>query len=484
MDQDAFRQILGAAPPTPSSSSTQPRSRFGQARPKPATPAATKGVATDFKPRKANPKPKKAPDGSLYRDRAAERRAGKDGDFAGAEKLLEDFKARAGDDDEDPSQYMQYLGGDAEHTVLVKGLDHALLERMKHEQARKAEAELDDVEDELDRTLSSARGAAAPVEDDAAPKKAKTRDELIAELKARKAGAAGGEEGRDARFKPVGGGAADKGKGKEKEGAAPLGAGWKKLGAPAPAAAAGTGEKKLRKKKKKVVDPAPAPAASTSTSSSAPSAPAAPASAPVLPPASAPAPPAFAPDPLPDFDDDDDIFGDAGEYKGLESDSDSDADAAPKPAAPPAPVAAAAAASSKRKYFSDDDSDTEGISTAPSAVTDLAAKQAAANAVGASRRRGGQGEGEEDEEEEDVPMRLEGLSGRGPSARDLLEMDKAAEAEEQRKAKKLKYQAKAEEKRALRESRMTDADKANRDYQEMMNHLAKKDGKGGSDIPE
>lgn len=48
------------------------------------------GKATDFVPRKkAAPKPKKGPDGELYRDRAKERRTGKEGDFAQAEKMLE-----------------------------------------------------------------------------------------------------------------------------------------------------------------------------------------------------------------------------------------------------------------------------------------------------------------------------------------------------------------------------------------------------------
>ena len=93
MDQDAFRSLLA----TPARSSDQgrspssraPTSRFGIAPPKRAlAQSSSKDLATDLKPRKVA-KPKRNPDGSLYRDRAAERRAGRDGDFADAEKLLE-----------------------------------------------------------------------------------------------------------------------------------------------------------------------------------------------------------------------------------------------------------------------------------------------------------------------------------------------------------------------------------------------------------
>lgn len=106
MDQEAFRSLLA----TPSSQSATSKSRFGQQNPKRVLPCVTSlsslsldtftpllahstakdGASTDFKPRvKKDYKPKKAPDGSVYRDRAAERRQGKEGDFAQAEKLLE-----------------------------------------------------------------------------------------------------------------------------------------------------------------------------------------------------------------------------------------------------------------------------------------------------------------------------------------------------------------------------------------------------------
>ncbi|GAA5993849.1 hypothetical protein JCM11641_000955 [Rhodosporidiobolus odoratus] len=486
MDQDAFRQLLQTpAASTSTSTTSQPRSRFGAPAPKPSLPA---GKATDFKPRKPKKdyKPKKAPDGSVYRDRAAERRLGKDGDFAEAEKLLEDFRTRSEREDVDRETFekqMQYLGGDAQHSILVKGLDMSLLERMKHDQAKQAEAALDDVEDELDRAMkagpstgASTGAAAEPVKNSKMQKKTgKSRDELLAELKAMRAGGAPAiekeepAEKKDSRFKPLGGGGPDKGKGKEQP--APLGNGWKKV-----ASQPAEGEKKKRKKKKVV---APTAAADTAT-----------ASVKTSPPQLTKPPPSAGPPGASigaDDEDDDDIFGGAGDYQGLDSDSDSDS-AASKP--PPLALSAdlspsAVNTSTKRKYFDDDEDANEPVSTAPSAVTDLAAQQAAANAAsssfGSSRRRsGGDGDGGDSEDEEDVPMRLQGLSGGGPSVKELLELDKAAEEEDQRKAKKAKYQAKAAEKRELREKNMTEADKLNKEYQEMMNHLAKKEGKSGA----
>ncbi|TNY24332.1 hypothetical protein DMC30DRAFT_163435 [Rhodotorula diobovata] len=472
MDQDAFRQLLAA--PTASSSSATPKPRaWGAPPPKPKATSGPQGKVTDFAPRKKAPaKPKKGPDGEAYRDRAAERRAGKDGDFAQAEKMLEDLKSRETFSEEQ----LQYLGGDAHHSVLVKGLDHALLARKKHEAALEADAELEDVEDALDEAFEAAP-APAPAPS-AAAKKGKSRDDLLAELKAMRAGAAaelgpasaveGQEEPKkDSRFKPIG--ADRKGKGKEVP-AASGGAGWKAVGAAGGDAA---GEKKRRKKKK--VAPAgeggaSAPAAAEPT----------PAKEPTPPPTKPTLPPQPAPD---DFDDDADIFGDVGEYGGLGSDSDDDDEAAgassarqPPPPRPAATAEGSAAAGTKRKYFDDDEEDDLNLSTAPNAVTDLAEKQAAADAAAALAGQGDEGAGEDIEEGGEVrPMRLQGFSSsKGPSARDLLEMDKEAEAEEKRKAKKAKRREKADE----RERNMTDADRSNRDFLEMQAFLKKKEDKG------
>eukprot|EP00968_Pinguiococcus_pyrenoidosus_P010368 scaffold819_cov239-Pinguiococcus_pyrenoidosus.AAC.3 len=58
-----------------------------------------------------------------YRDRAAERRAGLNPDYAGE---LEDLAAKKVD-----ASMTKYLGGDVEHTHLVKGLDFALLHKVR-----------------------------------------------------------------------------------------------------------------------------------------------------------------------------------------------------------------------------------------------------------------------------------------------------------------------------------------------------------------
>lgn len=523
MDQDAFRSLL-ATPARPSDNGRSPTasrapaaSRFGIAPPKRALPQSSKDLSTDLKPRKVNSsstsKPRRNPDGSLYRDRAAERRAGRDGDFADAEKLLEDFKTRsetAGVSKDVLEDQMKYLGGDEHHSILVKGLDIALLERKKAELAQKAERELDDVEDELDAAFnenpaapplsgtsppprpstSTARGAGGG--EQTLPKRKKTRDELIAEMKAMRAGQAaatgasegGGGGASESRFKPIGSTGTDK-KGKGKETAS---GGWKTVGG------AGVGddgrEKKKRKKRKVVPPPTAAPAAADQTLSTAPDSATASAPSKELP-SLAPTASVPAPAPVPDDDDDMDIFGDVGDYKGLDTDEESDAGGGQGGSAAAAAPATSTSTGTgtgtgKRKYFDDDDEeDTIGTSTAPTGLEDLAARQAAANAAAATGGAGpsagagagaGAGGAEQDEERgQDRPMRLEGLSGAGPSVKELLEMDKAAEAEEKRQARKLMAKEKAEARRA----NMTEADKANQDYQKMMAHLEKKDGGPG-----
>ncbi|GMF15978.1 unnamed protein product [Phytophthora fragariaefolia] len=87
------------------------------------------------KPKKKSKKPKNAAAGgedaepqaprSLYRDRAAERRRGETGDMIDAEEFKH-FNA----------DQSKFLGGDMEHTHLVKGLDYALLAQLKREKQK------------------------------------------------------------------------------------------------------------------------------------------------------------------------------------------------------------------------------------------------------------------------------------------------------------------------------------------------------------
>ena len=71
---------------------------------------------------------------SHYRDRARERREGQLGEYEESAQILSQL-AQASEDGEGAISYEQskYLGGDVEHTHLVKGLDYALLEQIKRQ---------------------------------------------------------------------------------------------------------------------------------------------------------------------------------------------------------------------------------------------------------------------------------------------------------------------------------------------------------------
>eukprot|EP01086_Lenisia_limosa_P017361 TRINITY_DN8531_c0_g1_i1.p1 TRINITY_DN8531_c0_g1~~TRINITY_DN8531_c0_g1_i1.p1 ORF type:complete len:499 (-),score=158.08 TRINITY_DN8531_c0_g1_i1:17-1513(-) len=108
---------------------------------------------------KKEKKEKKAPkwkgaSGELYRDRAAERRLGMDDDFAATEDIAakqRDLETKQ--NRERTIEESKFLGGDIEHTHLVKGLDYALLRKTR---ASKAD---EDVEKEMENTLQSTESA-------------------------------------------------------------------------------------------------------------------------------------------------------------------------------------------------------------------------------------------------------------------------------------------------------------------------------------
>ncbi|KAF9047023.1 hypothetical protein BDZ89DRAFT_1058082 [Hymenopellis radicata] len=250
MDQDAFRSMLST------SSSSGQSARYGKKQ--------TKTISSSepaFKPRKMKK------DGK-YRDRAAERRVGEGNDFAQVEALLEDFNEQTAKDDKKAADdKRRYLGGDSEHTVLVKGLDFALLEQNK---AKVTVSATDD--EDLEQAFTEV------------PKK-RTREELLRELKEKRAKEPAPTSDApitaNSKFKPIG---------------------FKPIGA----TDEGTKKKKKKvktvdgdKKQKRKADPAP--------------------SEPDPPSASEPEPP-----------DDFDIFADAGEYEGLDVGDDSDEDS-PEP---------------------------------------------------------------------------------------------------------------------------------------------------------
>ncbi|KAJ3183298.1 hypothetical protein HDU85_002324 [Gaertneriomyces sp. JEL0708] len=177
LSQDDFRKLLMT--PRPSSASTAtietPRKR------PPSTPRVgnSGGISQPTKDSDgfmvpaslSRPKTKKLwkppsssedrdqnPTSSQYRDRAKERREGANPDYAHGEQMLEVLKQSSeqhgaagpggpllSSTNVDPAtlsyEQSKYLGGDAEHTHLVKGLDYALLEKARKE-IEKQELEL------------------------------------------------------------------------------------------------------------------------------------------------------------------------------------------------------------------------------------------------------------------------------------------------------------------------------------------------------
>lgn len=91
-----------------------------------------------------------------YKDRAALRRSGVDDEYKEVETLLttwEEQARAAGADDEEIEKQRAYLGGDATHSILVKGLDRALLAARKAELAREDEGRMEEELEGLGRDL-------------------------------------------------------------------------------------------------------------------------------------------------------------------------------------------------------------------------------------------------------------------------------------------------------------------------------------------
>ncbi|KAH8927048.1 hypothetical protein BT69DRAFT_1347572 [Atractiella rhizophila] len=354
-----------------------------------------------------------------YRDRAEERRLGRRGEWEEVEGVQKSFQERmlASDPSERAvlEQQRQYLGGDAEHTVLVKGLDFALLERNKALMMNDGETEMDD---ELEGVLQ------APNE----PSEKKTKLQIIQELKAKRA-----EEEQQSlqRAKAQG---LFKAVGKKEEPAV------KKKKRKGEKEVDGTERKKKKRKvlEPEVADPTPIPAQE-----------------PVAPTA------AVKPSTKPEIDlegfEDADIFADATEWKPDFSDEEEE-DAPQKPTvANPPPEQEPDV---PHKYFDDDaESDSEGGKEAdeiklPDWLT--------------SKRPPPEEEKQPEKEynpysaeSSSMVTRLEGLSSSMPSIKELLSLDDAAERDEKRKARKDKFKGiKSKEKKEL-----TEAQKANRDFQ-------------------
>lgn len=173
MDQQAFRQLLSTPRHGDSSdarSSSASARLFGKQQKRSGT-ASQAGPADGDQPnvllprglsgtrehgertsgQRQQPRSKSGMPADPYVDRAEARRLGREdvNEFKDVERLRDDFERRMGeaqDDDErrQLSEQMAFLGGDAKHSILVKGLDFALLEQQKAKLEGVADPDRDD----------------------------------------------------------------------------------------------------------------------------------------------------------------------------------------------------------------------------------------------------------------------------------------------------------------------------------------------------
>eukprot|EP00887_Chlorella_sp_A99_P003354 scaffold26.g3354.t1 len=123
-----FRKLLATPRPGATQGGQGEQGEKKQKKPKPQRPA---------KPRQADNEGEEGDGGPLYRDRAAERRKGLSANHEGVPADLAGLLEGSKGADLSTVSYEEskYLGGDVAHTHLVKGLDFALLQRVKADQA-------------------------------------------------------------------------------------------------------------------------------------------------------------------------------------------------------------------------------------------------------------------------------------------------------------------------------------------------------------
>ncbi|TFK65607.1 hypothetical protein BDN72DRAFT_962412 [Pluteus cervinus] len=434
MDQDSFRQLLqapraaGSKPPVYGSQKSKKEEK------KPKTIDASQPA---FKPRKV-----KNNADAKYRDRAAERRTGGPNDFAEAEALLEEFERQT--NKAEIEEKRKYLGGDSEHSILVKGLDMALLEQNK---ARAAAA--DDNDEDLEKAYL-----------EASVQKKKTKADLLRELKDKRtneqqtvASAEDKKDGLEAGktqgkfkpigFKPIGGPVEEKSKKKRTK---------------------AEGKDGERKKKKRKVDAegttaqesSAAGPSSTTTNQE---------------PTKTTKPPPSEPEPV---DEDFDIFAGAGDYEGLDlGDDDADDDepmraASPRRSRSPGEIDEPSTSTNnqRRQWIPLDDGEQQHPPPTPSAPSKSQATPPPHTL-------------EEGEEEDEEPIRLQPLASSAlPSIKDLLALNEAAEADEKRRKRKEKKKKGGGGGGGDGEGKKLDAEaKAERDYKRLKSYTDKKDKK-------
>ncbi|KAL0065856.1 C-24(28) sterol reductase [Marasmius tenuissimus] len=440
MDQGYFRTLLS----TKSESTSAPSTSRGSLLPQ---PGSTKQKIAVISSTEAAFKPRKVKKAEKYRDRASERRHGEGNDYAQVEAVLEEFEKSTADQDKSTvDSKRSFLGGDEEHSILVKGLDMALLERNKAKEASGKAAEEDD---ELEKAFLEVGKPSAPEVPPASGKngKKRTREDIIRDLKNKKSG---GEPTSSTSQDP------ELNKGKFK----PIG--FKPIGAPSeekPKKRKVKSEGEKKKKKRKVAEDADNEKGKTveitknedtnDTPGPAPNETAA------VPPMQK------VPEPEPEIPDDFDIFADAGEYEGVDLGDDDDDESESRPKGEKELEQNDMAPTNPKlrpgRWFADDDGDEEMDREETLAAPLLPAAPDASGSV-MSIQRQPQAEDEEGQlDEEEEPARLVALSSSTlPSIKDFLAMDEAAEKAEKKKKRK--------EKQKNKQGEMTAEARADRDY--------------------
>jgi len=296
----------------------------------------------------------------------------------------------------------RYLGGDSDHSILVKGLDFALLEqnraRLASSQSKQDDEALEEVFAETISTPSTSSS------------KKRSRKDIIKELKEQRANSDVSEQPNretttekqpdTSKFRPIG--------------FKPIGASTKNKAKKERSRDGGEPKKKKRKVKPSATDqkangtPPPVPQAETST----------------------PGPRKSHPEPEAEVEDFD-IFADAGEYKGVDLGSDDSHDEEPgksRHITPRQEPPAESAIVPPRSGWFDNAAEPE-----PEKLpTPGPSKPAAAVPAEA--------EGEEEEAGRLAPLTTSAI----PSIRDFLAMDEAVEKEEKRRARKEKKKGKSQ----------------------------------------
>jgi IK cytokine len=300
----------------------------------------------------------------------------------------------------------RYLGGDSDHSILVKGLDFALFEQNRARLASTSSKQDDEALEEVFAQKASTSSAPTSTK--------RSRADIIKELKEKRASGGESEQPKEEvvaekpttsskfrpiGFKPIGSSAEEKVKKKKrKEGSEP------------------------RKKKRKVEPSTMDPGEQTGLKG-----------IPTPPP---PVENVGSTSALTEtiqaesVEDDFDIFADAGEYKGVEFDSDDDDNEEPETGhgRPPhsAPIAGNMSVPPSRGWF-DDSAEPEPSAQPPPTPAEQPTPVPEAKV----------------DDEEEQPARLAPLTSSAiPSIREFLAMDEVVEKEEKRKARKEKRKGK------------------------------------------